>query len=334
MGFVMTQKRISVAIFTLLALFVAAVWFLPLFWALSVSLRSKIETFTVTGLGIPFLQYRPTLENWREELASTETIRALLNSVVIAFSSSFLVLLIGTPAAYALARFRFNPKVSMIFSGVLAVAVAFFAIFFKVRWEIAVPIAIGLFLIMAFTFGRRGERTLGNEDLVMWFLSQRILPPIATLWPFLLMMNQLKLVGTHQALILAYVTFNLPFAIVIMRQAFLDLPVELEEAALVDGASIVGAFARVALRLAAPALAATLLIVIAFSWNEFLFALELGGRNAKTIPVQMAGAADTRGIQFWFVGVRTLIAVIPPTILALLAQRYIVQGLTFGAVKG
>jgi multiple sugar transport system permease protein len=322
-------------LFGILALAVAALWFLPIYWALSVSLRSKIDTFTVTGLGIPFLQYRPTLDNWREELASTETLRALLNSIIIALSSSFVVLLIGTPAAYALARFRFNPKVSMIASAMLAVGVAYFAIFFKLlSWQVATLIGLGLFLVLAFTFGKTGKRTLNNEDMVMWFLSQRILPPIATLWPFLIMMNQLKLIGTHQALILAYVTFNLPFAIVIMRQAFLDLPVELEEAALVDGATVLGAFARVALRLAAPALVATMLIVIAFSWNEFLFALELGGRNAKTIPVQMAGAADTRGIQFWFVGVRTLIAIIPPMILALLAQRYIVQGLTFGAVKG
>jgi multiple sugar transport system permease protein len=102
----------------------------------------------------------------------------------------------------------------------------------------------------------------------------------------------------------------------------------------VDGASYFGAFRRIALRLAGPAMAATLLIVVAFSWNEFLFALTLGTLHAKTLPVLMAGAEDTRGVQFCFVAVRTLIAMTPPTIIALLAQRYIVQGLTFGAVKG
>ena len=191
-----------------------------------------------------------------------------------------------------------------------------------------------LFGVLAFTVGRRFERRLGNEDLTMWFLSQRFLPPVATVVPFLLIMSQLQLIDTRLSLILVNITFNLPFAIVIMRQAFMDLPIELEEAALVDGANAWQAFTNVALRLAAPAMAATLMIVLAFSWNEFLFALTLGTLKAKTIPVLMAGAVDTRGIQFWFVAVRTLLAIIPPTILALLAQRYIVRGLTFGAVKG
>jgi multiple sugar transport system permease protein len=96
----------------------------------------------------------------------------------------------------------------------------------------------------------------------------------------------------------------------------------------------VNIFWRISLRLAAPSLAAAVLIVIAFTWNEFLFALMIGTLKAKVIPVHMAGAVDTRGIQFWFVAVRTLIAMSPPVILALLAQRYIVRGLTFGAVKG
>jgi multiple sugar transport system permease protein len=279
------MRRRSLAIgYGLVALTVAVVWFMPLYWAMSLSLRRPADTFTVAGLGIPFVHYRPTLDNWVTELSVPESRRALSNSTIISVSASLLALLIGTPAAYALARFRY--------------------------------------------------RRPPNEDITMWFLSQRILPPIATVVPFLLIMSQLRLLDTQLSLILVNITFNLPFAIVIMRQAFLDLPVELEEAALVDGASYFTAFFNISLRLAAPAMAATLLIVFAFSWNEFLFALTLGTLNARTIPVLMAGAVDTRGIQFWFVAVRTLLAIIPPTIIALLAQRYIVQGLTFGAVKG
>lgn len=280
----MTHKRAMTYGYLLIALAVAFLWFLPIFWAVSLSFRRPIDTFTVAGLGIPFLNYQPTLENWITELRARETIRALGNSTIISFSASFFALLIGTPAAYALARFRY--------------------------------------------------RLPPNEDLTVWFLSQRILPPIATVVPFILIMSQLKLIDTRLSLILVNITFNLPFVIVIMRQAFLDLPIELEEAALVDGASYFGAFSQIALRLAGPAMAATLLIIIAFSWNEFLFALSLGTLKAKTIPVVMAGASDTRGVQFWFVAVRTLIAITPPTVLALLAQRYIVRGLTFGAVKG
>ena len=83
-----------------------------------------------------------------------------------------------------------------------------------------------------------------------------------------------------------------------------------------------------------PAMAATGLIIFSFAWNEFLFAITISSKNAITIPVHMAGAVDTRGVQFWFMAVRAMIAMIPPVLLALLAQRYIVQGLTFGAVKG
>lgn len=280
----MTRRRALTYGYLLLALAVALLWFMPIFWSISLSFRRPIDTFTVAGLGIPYLNYQPTLENWITELRTRETIRALVNSTIVSFGGSFLALVIGTPAAYALARFRY--------------------------------------------------RLPPNEDLTIWFLSQRILPPVVTVVPFLLIMNAFSLVDTRLSLILVNITFNLPFVIVIMRQAFLDLPVELEEAALVDGATLFGAFWQIALRLAGPAMAATLLIVIAFSWNEFLFALTLGTLKAKTIPVVMAGASDTRGVQFWFVAVRTLIAITPPTILALLAQRYIVRGLTFGAVKG
>ena len=121
----------------------------------------------------------------------------------------------------------------------------------------------------------------------------------------------------------------------IVRQTFLDLPVELEEAALVDGASHFGAFWRIALPLAMPAIAATGLIIFAFAWNEFLFAvIHQRSRTPITMPVHIAGGVDTRGVQFWFMAVRAMIAMIPPVLIALLAQRYIVRGLTLGAVKG
>jgi len=258
--------------------------FLPFYWAASLSVRNPSEAFTVAGLAVPFVQYKPTLANWRTELATGETQRALLNSTVIALCTAIVALALGAPAAYAIARFPF--------------------------------------------------RRPSNADVTMWFLSQRVLPPIATAIPFFLVIRFLGLLDTRTGLILLNVTFNLPLVVVVMRQAFIDLPIELEEAALVDGASHLQILWSISLRLAAPSLAATALLVIAFTWNEFLFALMIGTLKAKVIPVHMAGAVDTRGIQFWFVAVRTLIAMSPPVVIALLAQRYIVRGLTFGAVKG
>ena len=330
------KKRFGLGhiILTLLAFFVVLVWLLPFYWAISVSLRPPSMTFTCEGLCIPYLQFPPTLEHWQTELGSREMLRALLNSTIIAFSASFITLVLGTPAAYALARFNFRPRLVVILFFVFCAILAFTAASFGVDWRLAMLAAFVIFLGFALTLGNRFEKRLSNEDITLWFLSQRFLPPIVTVVPFLLIMSQFKLIDNLWALILVNITFNLPFAIVIMRQAFIDLPIELEEAAMVDGASFFGSFYRVALRLTAPVMAATLMIVLAFCWNELLFALNLGTLNAKTVPALLAGSSSTRGIQFWFVAVRALIALIPPTILALLAQRYIVRGLTFGAVKG
>jgi multiple sugar transport system permease protein len=272
------------AIFSLLAVVVAMIFLFPLYWALSTSLRNPIDTFTVAGLGVPWIDFQPTLDNWIDQLATEESRRALANSTIIAIGASVLALLLGTPAAYALARFRF--------------------------------------------------RRIPNRDITVWFLSQRVLPPVATVIPFYLVMRALGLLDTHVALILINATFVLPFVVVIVRQTFLDLPVELEESAFVDGAGYFSAFWRITLPLAMPAIAATGLIIFAFTWNEFLFAIAISSREAITIPVHMAGGVDSRGVQFWFMAVRAMIAMIPPVLIALLAQRFIVRGLTLGAVKG
>ena len=284
MAHVERKSRTRQIVTTVAAYGVALLFFFPFFWALSTSLRNPLDTFTVSGLGIPFLDFDPTLANWIDQLSTSETQRALINSTIIALGATGLAMILGLPAAYALARFRF--------------------------------------------------RRIPNKDLTVWFLSQRVLPPVATVIPFYLLMRTVGLLDTKMALILINATFILPFVVVIMRQTFLDLPIELEEAALVDGATHFQAFWRIALPLALPALAATGLIIFAFAWNEFLFAITISSRDALTIPVHMAGAVDTRGVQFWFMAVRALVAMIPPVVIALLAQRYIVRGLTLGAVKG
>jgi len=278
------RHSLADAFWSLFALVIALVFFFPIYWAVSNSLRRPAETFTVAGLGIPFIDFTPTLQNWTQQLAVPEAYNAFLNSNIIAFTAMLLALCLGLPAAYALARFRFF--------------------------------------------------TIPNKDLTVWFLSQRVLPPVATAVPFFIVFSTLDLLDTRIALALVNATFILPFVVVICRQTFYDLPIELEEAALVDGASHLGAFLRVALPLAMPAIVAAALIMFAFAWNEYLFAVILTIKDAATMPVHIAGGVDTRGVQFWFVAVRSLIAMIPPVLLALLAQRYIVRGLTLGAVKG
>jgi multiple sugar transport system permease protein len=272
------------SLWSLLAIVIALIFFFPIYWAVSNSLRLPAETFTVAGLGIPFIDFTPTLQNWRSQIAVPEAYHAFANSTLIASAAVAIALCHGLPAAYALARFKF----------------------FRIP----------------------------NKDLTIWFLSQRILPPVATAVPFFIVFSTFNLLDSRIALILVTATFILPFVVVIVRQTFYDLPIELEEAALVDGASHFTAFVRVAIPLAMPAIAAAALIMFAFAWNEYLFAVILTIKDAATMPVHIAGGVDTRGVQFWFVAVRSLIAMIPPVLLALFAQRYIVRGLTLGAVKG
>ncbi|NJO38338.1 MAG: carbohydrate ABC transporter permease [Rhizobiales bacterium] len=272
------------AVWSIVAIAVAMIFFFPIYWAVSNSLRLPAETFTVAGLGIPFVDFTPTLQNWQSQIKVPEAYEAFMNSTVISFSAVIIALALGLPAAYALARFKFF--------------------------------------------------TVPNKDLTVWFLSQRVLPPVATAVPFFIVFSSLNLLDTPLALALVTATFVLPFAVVIVRQTFYDLPIELEEAALVDGASHVTTFWKIALPLAMPSIAAAALIMFAFAWNEYLFAVILTVKDAATMPVHIAGGVDTRGVQFWFVAVRSLIAMIPPVLLALFAQRYIVRGLTLGAVKG
>jgi multiple sugar transport system permease protein len=280
------RRSMGDALWSLLAIVIAMVFFFPLYWAISTGLRRPAETFTVSGVGIPFIDFQPTLENWISQASVPEAHQAFLNSLIISSSAVVLALALGLPAAYALARFRFQ------------------------------------------------RMLLTNKDLTVWFLSQRVLPPVATAVPFFIVFSSLDLLDSRISLILVNATFILPFVVVIVRQTFQDLPIDLEEAALVDGASHFGAFLRVAVPLATPAIAAAALIMFASAWNEYLFAVILTVDKAATMPVHIAGGVDTRGVQFWFVAVRALIAMIPPVLLALIAQRYIVRGLTLGAVKG
>ncbi len=198
----------------------------------------------------------------------------------------------------------------------------------------AATLAVPLGTMAAYALARFRFRRPANGTLTTWFLSQRVMPPVLFVIPFFLIMRQLKLLDSVWALILLNATFTLPFPVIIMSQMFRELPVELEDAARVDGASRLQAFYRIALPLVAPGLVATWILCLAFSWNEFLFALSLTSKSAIPMPVIIAGAEHTRGVQFWFVGVRVMLTMLPPTILALLAQRYIVRGLTLGAVKG
>ncbi len=172
-----------------------------------------------------------------------------------------------------------------------------------------------------------------NKDLTTFIFSQIILPPAVIIVPFFLIIKSFGLIDNPLGLIMAHVTINLPLAVLLSRDLIMGLPKEIEESAMVDGCSRWKAIFTITLPLIFPALVSAGLICFAFSWNEFIFALTLTYERASTIPLLVSGAKWGRGIMFWYVAVRCLIALIPPLILSLFAQKYIVRGLTLGAIK-
>ncbi len=172
-----------------------------------------------------------------------------------------------------------------------------------------------------------------NQEIAFWFISQRMLPPAAAILAFMVMFRYLHLLDSVAGLAIAYTGFNLPFAIWIMRDFFAALPRELEEASLVEGATWWTTFIRVAVPLAVPGLAATGILLFIFSWNEYLFASLLAFENAKTMPVTIAGMATAIGTKWWLMSALAIVSMAPTVLLGLVLERYIVRGLTAGALK-
>jgi len=172
-------------------------------------------------------------------------------------------------------------------------------------------------------------------QISFWILSTRMMPPIVTIIPLYVAFNYLDMLNTKWAVVIAYTAFNLPFATWMMKSYFQDLPVELEEAAMVDGDTRWGAFLRVALPLARPGLAATAIFCLIISWNEFLLALILTlTERSQTLPIGIAGRVTQYNTYWGEISAAGFTACIPIMIFAFVVQKHLVRGLSFGAVKG
>jgi multiple sugar transport system permease protein len=172
-------------------------------------------------------------------------------------------------------------------------------------------------------------------QISFWILSTRMMPPIVTIIPLYIAFNYLDMLNTKPAVAIAYTAFNLPFATWMMKSYFQDLPVELEEAAIVDGDTRWGAFLRVALPLARPGLAATAIFCLIVSWNEFLLALILTlTARSQTLPIGIAGRVTQYTTYWGEISAAGFMACIPIMIFAFIVQKHLVRGLSFGAVKG
>ena len=174
----------------------------------------------------------------------------------------------------------------------------------------------------------------GKNAMAIEILSIRMLPPIVSVIPLFMIARWLGLFDTPWLLIAVYTLTGLPFVVWIMRVFIQDIPQSVEEAAMIDGCGRVEAFWRVTLPLLLPGLAATMVIVFMFAWNEFLLASLLTSSEAKTLPVIAANAIKPKAIAFGLACAAGVIMSMPVIVLVLMMQKYLVQGLTLGAVKG
>jgi multiple sugar transport system permease protein len=171
--------------------------------------------------------------------------------------------------------------------------------------------------------------------LSFWILSTRMFPPIVTILPLFAIMRFAGLVNTKLGLIIAYTGFNLPFVVWMMRGFFQEIPMELEEAAMVDGSTRMRAFRKIILPLAAPGLAATAIFALIICWNEFLFALILTQTKAsQTLPIGISANVGQYKILWGPMSASGIVAIVPILLFAFLVQRHLVRGMSFGAIKG
>jgi len=275
------RKRLGAFALYLLTVVIMIVIAFPMYWLITTSFKIPGDTATSPPVILPT---RFTLDNYTAAFKTAGVPRAFVNSIIIALVSTLLTTLLGSMAAYALAKTYLSYAI------------------------------------------RRG--------LMIWILVTRIFPPVTTAIPYYVIVRNLQLGDTHVALIMTYVAYGLPFVIWLMLGFFQDMPAEIEKAAIVDGCSFWQRFRRVILPLALPGLAVTSIFAFIYSWNELLYASMLTSFNAKTIPVVVSGFISDQFLRWGEMTAIGTLMVIPVLLFAAGAQRYLVRGLTFGAVKG
>ncbi|MFO1047373.1 MAG: carbohydrate ABC transporter permease [Geminicoccaceae bacterium] len=315
----------------------------PLYWVLITAFKTPPA---VNGgpTYLPFLDFQPTLQAWADIWAG---IRGnfhdtFLNSTIVGLSAATIATVFGSTAAYALVRFPFRVR--------LASGLAFFLV--ALGGYLALHLGLGLgrasALLWAFPLALAlallvnhlpvPGPILGNEDIIFWFVSQRMFPPIVTAFALYLMYTEIgrlgfPMVDTYWGLTLCYVAFSLPIVVWLMRDFFQALPLEVEEAALVDNVPSWRIFLEIVVPMSLPGMVATFLITLSSVWNEFLFALFLTTSRWQTLPILVAGQNSQRGDEWWAVSAAVLIAILPMMVLAAALSRMMRSGLVLGAIK-
>ena len=275
-------------------LFWAFLCLFPIYWTITTSFKTAVSV--TQGHLIPWIDFTPKWIGFRSLGLSPETIFQ-----------------ISTVREEFLKRF-FNSVITSVSASILAV----------MRGSLA---AYGV---------SRFQYKLGfikNSDISFFFLSQMILPPVVLALPFLVLYRELALLDSAIGLVMLYALMVLPIVIWIMRDQFSTIPIELEEAGLVDGLSVWGVFMRIVLPISYPGMVAAFILCLVLSWNEYFFAALLTSADAKTLPVMVASQTGSQGINWWSMAALSTAAIAPLAIIGVFLERYIVKGLSTGAVK-
>jgi multiple sugar transport system permease protein len=197
--------------------------------------------------------------------------------------------------------------------------------------SISTLVVVTLALLAAYALARMDVP--GGKNIAIWMLSLRFMPPIAIVIPFFIAWQRLGIIDTHLGLILVYVSFNLPFAVWMLRGFLVEVPRDLDEAAMLDGLGHVAILRRIIFPVIAPGVAVTAIFTFVFAFNEYLMALVLTSRNASTVPVTVAKFIQPYSILWGDVGAAATIQLVPILVVVFLLQRHIMRGISLGAVK-
>lgn len=281
------------AIYTALIIW-AVICLFPIYWTLTTSF--KLAPDVMRGNMVPWWDFTPRWKGWES----------------IGFSPR-LIGEVSTVREEFLKRF-WNSTIVSVSSSMSAVVLGSLAAYGLSRFN--------------YRFG-----FMKNSDISFFFLSQMILPPVVLALPFLVLYKSLGLLDSRIGLILLYTLMVLPIVIWIMRDQFQGIPVELEEAALVDGLGIWGAFLQIVLPIALPGMVAAFILSLVLCWNEYFFAALLTATNATTLPVMVASQTGSQGINWWSMAALSSAAILPLVIVAIFLEKYIIKGMAAGAGK-
>ncbi len=269
------RTSVSVVRNTLLTLYALFALF-PIFWMVLITFKSDSEMYTTTFL------FHPTLHNYKEVLLRTDYFQAFLDNIIVSSGAVLVSVLVGVPAAYALARYKFK----------------------------------------------------GKEDLAFTILSFKFAPEILVILPLFMVYQALGIYDTYFGLIWVYQLITMPLLIWVVRGYFEDINVEIEQAAQLDGYPWHSVFLKILLPLIKPGLVAAGLLAFIFAWNSFTFPLLLSGFRIETVTVASLKYIASDTVHYGQMAVAATVAALPEVILALLIQKHLVRGLSFGAVKG